>query len=166
MNTPLLRPYELVVRADTLIFCVENQATCYWAIERKALEESNPPVVIADAEPEWEAWEVRSPLIWRPSHAHLSDFLDDLTYQHAFCGGAIHGGWTELSIPRSSSMHGWSSTGTARPLAQCASGWRWMRPIMISHFTCAMDRRSPCFTDAVSPVGRARHSMRSVKHFR
>jgi hypothetical protein len=106
MNTPLLLPDELVVRADTLIFCVENQAVCYWAIERKALEESNPPVVVADSEPEWEMQQVQSPLTWRPSHAHLSDFLDDLTYQHAFCGGAIHGGWTELFQPQEF-QHAW-----------------------------------------------------------
>ena len=29
-----------------------------------------------------------------PSHAHLSDFLDRLTYEHALSGGAMHGGYT------------------------------------------------------------------------
>ncbi len=94
MNTCLLGPDELVVRADAVIFCVENQATCYWAVRREALEESNPPIVIADALQEWKVQEIQSPLTWKPSHAHLSDFLDDFTYQHALCGGAIHGGFT------------------------------------------------------------------------
>src|SRR5260370_39986307 len=37
-----------------------------------------------------------SPLIWEPNHARVSDFLDTLTYHHALCGGALHGGsaWT------------------------------------------------------------------------
>ncbi len=87
----LLGPDELVVWSDALVFCTENQGTCYWAIQRDFMDEFNPPIVIADAEQEWEA---HSPLAWRPSHAHLSDFLDDLTYEHALCGGAIHGGFT------------------------------------------------------------------------
>jgi hypothetical protein len=37
---------------------------------------------------------------WKPSHASLSNFLDDLTYRHAFNGGAIHGGWAEISPHR------------------------------------------------------------------
>jgi hypothetical protein len=34
--------------------------------------------------------------IWEPNHARVSDFLDTLTYHHALCGGALHGGsaWT------------------------------------------------------------------------
>lgn len=94
MRNCLLGPDELVVRADAVIFCVENQATGYWAVRRAALEEYNPPVVFADAVPGWETWEIQSPLTWRPSHAHLSDLLDDLTYQNALCGGAMHGGFT------------------------------------------------------------------------
>src|SRR5258708_36053946 len=44
----------------------------------------------------WNSWhwsDLSSPLIWEPSHAHVSDFLDSLTYQHAFCGGAWDDGW-------------------------------------------------------------------------
>ena len=96
----LLAPYELVVQADALIFCVENQATYYWAVRREFLEESNPPIVAAAAESGRSVWEVQSALTWRPSHAHLSDLLDDLTYENAFGGGAIHGGFSENFHPQ------------------------------------------------------------------
>ena len=82
----------LVWRPDALVFCVENQGCCWWAIERTVLEEPDPPVVIADPE-NWNIEDIQAPLIWKPSHAHVSDFLNSLTYQHAFCGGALHGGW-------------------------------------------------------------------------
>src|SRR5579859_3863551 len=92
MNESLLGPHELVVQADTVIFCVENQAIYYWAVPRECLEESNPPVVGADAVSESNVWDVQSKLTWEPCQARLSDFLDDLTYGHALCGGAVHGG--------------------------------------------------------------------------
>lgn len=93
-NQVLLRPNKLVRWPDALIFCVENQGGSYWALEGKALEEADPPVVRADTDAlvDWEIEEIPSPLIWTPSHAHVSDFLDSLTYQHAFWGGAMHGG--------------------------------------------------------------------------
>ncbi len=94
-NQSLLAPDELVGRPDALIFCVENQACSYWAIKREDLEKANPPVVMAYALRDWEMSASSSPLIWTPSHTHISDFLDTLTYHHAFCGGAIHGGSTE-----------------------------------------------------------------------
>jgi hypothetical protein len=106
MNNFLLGPNELVVRADAVFFCVENQATCSWAVRRAALEEFNPPIVVADALHEWEMQEIQSPLTWRPSHAHLSDFLDDFTYYHALCGGAIHGGFTE-GFHHQEDQHAW-----------------------------------------------------------
>jgi hypothetical protein len=91
-NQSMLGPAELPRRPDALIFCAENQGTCYWAIEDKALEQVNPPVVIADALRSWKMSEISSPLVWTPSHPHVSDFLDTLAYQHAFWGGAMHGG--------------------------------------------------------------------------
>src|SRR5579885_1718914 len=48
-NQRLLGPAELVLRPDALIFCIENQACCCWAIEHEDLEDANPPVVRADA---------------------------------------------------------------------------------------------------------------------
>jgi len=92
-NQALLGPAELVGRPDALIFCAENQGVYYWAIQHENLEQANPPVVKAEALHEWHWSDLSSPLIWEPSHAHVSDFLDSLTYQHAFCGGAWHGGW-------------------------------------------------------------------------
>lgn len=89
----------LVVRADTLIFCLENQATLYWAVRREALEETNPPVIVASAQKGQSVQDVELPLTWRPSHANLSMFLDDLTYRHAFAQGAIHGGLAAQSTP-------------------------------------------------------------------
>ncbi len=96
-NYPLLYPNNLVVRADTLIFWVDNQAVFYWGVRREALEESDPPVVITESGPS--GWRVESELHWKPSHPHLSNFLDDVTYLHAFCGGAIHGGYTQPYLP-------------------------------------------------------------------
>ncbi len=87
----LLEPDALVMWSDALVFCAENQGACCWAIQREDLNKSNPPIVIADAELDWE---IHAPLTWRPNYPHLSDFLDDLTYKHALCGGAIHGGFT------------------------------------------------------------------------
>ena len=96
-NQHLLGPTKLVRRPDALIFCVENQACSYWAIQHEVLEQVNPPVVMAYALQDWEMSEISSPLIWMPNHVHVSGFLDTLTYHHALCGGAMHGGWTELS---------------------------------------------------------------------
>lgn len=92
-HNSLLEPEHLVGRPDALIFCAENQGTCFWAIGRNDLEKANPPVVKAWALPGWKMPDVSSPLIWEPSHTRLSAFLDTLTYLHAFCGGAAHGGW-------------------------------------------------------------------------
>ncbi|GHO89407.1 hypothetical protein [Dictyobacter formicarum] len=96
LNQALVGPDKLVARPDALIFCFENQAVCSWAIRHEDLEKANPPVVVAYALPDWEWWEVDAPLIWMPSHTHVSDFLDTLTYHHALCGGAIHGGYTHF----------------------------------------------------------------------
>ena len=101
-NQSLLKPGEMIGRPDALIFCMENQAVCSWAIQREALEDADPPVVVADALREWEWSELDAPLVWTPSYTHVSDFLDTLTYHHALCGGAIHGGWTELFHPQES----------------------------------------------------------------
>lgn len=99
LNHPLLGPAEWVLRPDALIFCAENQGTSYWAILREDLRRVNPPVVQAWALPDWHMSETSSPLTWKPNYAHVSDFLDTLTYHHAFCGGALHGGWTGAFHP-------------------------------------------------------------------
>jgi len=119
----LLAPHELVVQADALIFCMENQATFYWAVKREFLEEFNPPVVAPAAEAGRSVREVQSTLTWRPSHAHLSDLLDDLTYENAFSGGAIHGAFRKTSIPKETGSCGWSGIGATRVSPRCASGW-------------------------------------------
>ena len=49
--------------------------------------------MVADPE-NWNIKDIQAPLVWMPSHAHLSDFLDRLTYEHALSGGAMHGGYT------------------------------------------------------------------------
>jgi hypothetical protein len=103
----LIGPVGLVRRPDALVICLENQGCCWWGIERHVLGELDPPVVIADPE-NWDVRDTHAPLIWMPSHAHLSDFLDRLTYEHAFAGGAIHGGY---GVTKTSSHqefpHGW-----------------------------------------------------------
>ncbi len=93
----LLPPDKLELREDTLLFWVENQAVFYWGIPHAAMGEADPPVVVTASGPE---------LPWTPSHAHLSSFLDDMTYKHAFYpGGAIHGGWTDLYSPALPAHH-------------------------------------------------------------
>ena len=103
----LIGPVGLISRPDALIFCVENQGCCWWAIERPVLEEPDPPVVIADPE-NWSIKDIHVPFTWMPSHAHLSDFLDRLTYQHAFGGGALHGAYsTTKKLPLQEFQNTW-----------------------------------------------------------
>ncbi len=93
----LLHPDQLEMREDTFLFAAENQAVWYGGVPCEALEEADPPVVVGNPD-EW-LEVMKSGMIWRQSHAHLSGFLDDLTYLHAFCGGAIHGGYTQPTSP-------------------------------------------------------------------
>ncbi len=79
-----LAPHEIFLHSDAMIFCVENQAVLYWSIRRESVGKANPPVYVA--------YNQGSDLSWSMSHDHLSDFLDALTYAHAFAGGAVHGG--------------------------------------------------------------------------
>jgi hypothetical protein len=90
----------LVLRPDALIFCVENQGAWYWAILREELEAVNPSIAFADAVPGQTFRQVESVLAWMPSHSQVSTFLDDLTYEHAFAGGAVHGGSTAPLRPQ------------------------------------------------------------------
>jgi hypothetical protein len=95
LNDPLLSPDALLLRSDTVLVGVENQCAYDWGVPREALEEANPPVVAKDFTVG--GWQDESELPWTRSHDHLSSFLDDLTYGHAFSrGGAIHGGWTDF----------------------------------------------------------------------
>lgn len=91
LNHWLQSPEKLVVKSDALIFCVENQGIEYWGIQVDMLGDVNPPVVIAEAGPEMSVWQATSELAWILSHEHVSSFLDDLIYMHAFAGGALHG---------------------------------------------------------------------------
>lgn len=88
----LLPPQKLIMRSDALVFCVETQSICYWAIRRAVLGWADPPVSIASSGDEGSVWEGHLDLDWEESHEHVSDFLDALTYTHAFAGGAAHGG--------------------------------------------------------------------------
>jgi hypothetical protein len=64
-------------------------AVLYWGVPCAALEMADPSLVVAASGPG---------LHWEPSHVHLSSFLDDMSYFHAFVsGGAIYGDWTRLS---------------------------------------------------------------------
>ena len=56
----------------------------------RRLGQADPPVVVT--------WN-EEPLEWTARHAHLSNFLDTMTYYRAFGHGAIHGGWTHLDGP-------------------------------------------------------------------
>jgi hypothetical protein len=98
-NHPMLDPDELVVRADTLIFCVENQAVVYWGIQCEALEADDPPVVVTWSGPS--GWDVESELNWESSRAHLSGFLDDLLYLHA----GVYKAMTDWDAPSPPEQH-------------------------------------------------------------
>ena len=51
----LLNPEVLPIRANTLIFWVEEQSVAYWGIPREALAEPDPPVVVTwSGESGWE----------------------------------------------------------------------------------------------------------------
>lgn len=84
------------MQAEILIIGEQSEDVGYWGVRREALEEDDPPVLATPSGPS--GWEVESELDWTPGHAHLSGFLDDLTYHHAFCGGALHGAWTDLFL--------------------------------------------------------------------
>lgn len=114
----LLTPEELLIQANTLIFCAENQSVVYWGMPRKALVEPDPPVVVTLSGPS--GWKVESELQWTPSHTHLSSFLDDLTYQHALAGGAIHKGVSARMPPQTQQL-AWleEAWGKARVTPTC-----------------------------------------------
>lgn len=90
-------------------------------VQVEALKEADPPVVRTASGPS--GWRVESELEWQPSHAHLSSFLDDMTYLHAFCpGGAMHGGFTRPYLPELPAHHRawleeqWSKATIVSPL--------------------------------------------------
>jgi hypothetical protein len=60
----LLNSEDLLIRANTLIFWVEDQSVVYWGIPHEALAEPNPPVVITYSGES--GWEVESELHWTP----------------------------------------------------------------------------------------------------
>lgn len=89
----LLSPEDLRLQSDALVFCEENQAVIYWGIPLDHMEELDPPVHYAPVLD----WDVVKDLPvlepWHPSHERVSDFLDALTYFHAFgTRGAVAGG--------------------------------------------------------------------------
>jgi hypothetical protein len=88
-NQVLLPLDQLLLQSDALVICAENQWVWYWAIPLNALDRDDPPVLTA-----WNG----DPLVWQPRHPQLSDFLDYLTYMHAFDGGALHGGYSHEPI--------------------------------------------------------------------
>ena len=92
-NHFLSAPDFLVVKAYTLILCQENQITAFWGIPCEALEDADPPVVVTPSGSS--GWDVESELNWKPSHAYLSGFLDDLMYSHA----GVHTAMTDWDVP-------------------------------------------------------------------
>jgi hypothetical protein len=88
----LLGTDDLSIRSGALVFALVHQAHYQWGILCELLEEEDPPVSYALWEPDDQA------LLWQPSHAHLSDFLDYLTYGHALSGGSPHGSATREHI--------------------------------------------------------------------
>lgn len=82
-NDILLDPQEVFEHYDHIVFGVENQAVMFWGIARDELDNEDPPVQFIYNESD--------DTKWKPSHSHLSDFLDALLYHHAFAKGAIHG---------------------------------------------------------------------------
>jgi hypothetical protein len=91
----LLMPHQLIVRESTLVFCVEHQSTYYWGIPIGSLDQENPLVSVASSGREPSVWDGQEALNWQDSPTRVSDFLDALGYEHAFYGGAVHGGSSE-----------------------------------------------------------------------
>jgi hypothetical protein len=87
----LLTPEQLEIRSGGLIFAEENQAVYSWAILCTELQMGNPPVYYAELTIEPDQ------IQWKPSHNHLSDFLDYLTYGHALSSGAPYLGVSKHS---------------------------------------------------------------------
>lgn len=87
-----LLPLEYVeIRAKTLLFWAENQATYFWGVPCETLEEADPPVVVTSPWPF--GWENEADIERTPNYAQVSNMIDDLTYLHAMGqGGALHGG--------------------------------------------------------------------------
>lgn len=84
----LLLPPEnhLQLRDDFLEFWVDTHGGRLWGIQRGRLEEADPSVMIAI--------NLDEGLEWTSSHARLSDFLDDMIYENALCGGALYTGYS------------------------------------------------------------------------
>lgn len=92
MNEYLLAPTEWMVHSGALIICVENQGVYDWGIPLDAPGDAEPPVYRAESK--YPRSNPQARLDWRKSHDDFSQFLDDLTYLHAFSGGACHGAHT------------------------------------------------------------------------
>ena len=115
----LLSPDELVLQSQRLIFVREDGSVDQGEVQIEPEEETNvtivvkvlsgvgvpfqalgetdPPVVVSFSGTV--GWTLPAELSWTQSHVHLSGFLDEVTYQGALIGGAIHGGWAELDAP-------------------------------------------------------------------
>jgi hypothetical protein len=132
-----MMPQEWVVQSGAFIFCVENQSCAYWALSLDTLGEVDPPVVVAEAGPEMSVWEITAELVWRTSHRWVSAFLDDLTYLHAFAGGALHGAQSKRVRPQPQQAEwleeNWRQAAVT-PLFQMrypeATGW-WGSPLYV-----------------------------------
>lgn len=94
---PLLSPDELEPRGDVLVFWAENQAVVLWGIRYERLQEADPPVVVAQNDDVG--------LEWVSNSARLSDFLDEMTYQNALQGGALHGGRSAWRAQEAQQLH-------------------------------------------------------------
>lgn len=92
-NEYVLPPEDLFIASDMLIFCYTQPGSSVWGMPL-SVPNDNPPVYSGDVNystPTSDSGEIEiGPL----SHERLSDFLDALIYNHAFCGGSLHGGWS------------------------------------------------------------------------
>jgi hypothetical protein len=90
----LILPEARLVFPDTGVIAIESQGASYWSILSESLADPNPPVYFGDVN--WSAGD-DTPNVdaWRPSHEHVSDFLDGFVLARTFAKSAPHGAYAQ-----------------------------------------------------------------------
>ena len=87
----ILHPSECFLQSGYLVFAIENQSVFFWGIDIKVVNYDDPPVYFAYNEDNIDDWNL--------SHDSISDFLDGITFGHAFADLYAHGAYTWNDLP-------------------------------------------------------------------
>lgn len=74
----LASPDDLFIQTEALVFVFENQGIYVRGVLRADLSREDPPVYLVEHDDE--------SAVWKLTQEHLSDYLDALSYFHAFSG--------------------------------------------------------------------------------